>query len=71
MEGMICRGLRGLQEIYNTVEGSNVTGEQWATGVIIKLLETTLRNGCTGAFRYMTGLAEFKQLSARRSYRWQ
>jgi hypothetical protein len=43
MEGMICRGLRGLQEIYTTVEGSNVTGEQWATGVIIKLLETTHR----------------------------
>ena len=41
MEGMICHGLRGLQEIYTTVEGSNVTGEQWATGVIIKLLKTT------------------------------
>jgi hypothetical protein len=41
MEGMICRGLRVLQELYTTVEGSNVTGEQWATGVITKLLETT------------------------------
>jgi hypothetical protein len=41
MEGMICHGLRGLQEVYNTVEGSNNTGEQWAAGVIIKLLETT------------------------------
>jgi hypothetical protein len=41
MEGMICRGLRGLQEIYTTVKGSNITGEQWATGVIIKLLKTT------------------------------
>jgi hypothetical protein len=41
MEGMICRGLQGLQEIYTTVNGSNVTGEQWATGVIIKLLEIT------------------------------
>jgi hypothetical protein len=41
MEGMICCGLRGLQEIYTTVKGSNVTGEQWATGVIIKLLKTT------------------------------
>jgi hypothetical protein len=27
--------------MYTTVEGSNVTGEQWAAGVIIKLLETT------------------------------
>ena len=41
MEGMICRGLRHLQELYTTVEGSNVTGKQWATGVITKLLETT------------------------------
>jgi hypothetical protein len=41
MEGMICCGFRGLQEIYTTVEGSNVTREQWATGVIIKLLKTT------------------------------
>jgi len=41
MEGMICRGLRGLQELYTTVKGSNVSGEQWATGVVIKLLETT------------------------------
>jgi hypothetical protein len=41
MEGMICRGLRGLQEIYTTIKGSKVTGEQWPTGVIIKLLETT------------------------------
>jgi hypothetical protein len=40
-EGMICRGLRGLQETYTAVEGSNVTREQWATGVIINLLEAT------------------------------
>jgi hypothetical protein len=43
MEGMICCGLQGLQEIYTTVDGSNVTGEQWATGVIIKLLKITHR----------------------------
>jgi hypothetical protein len=41
MEGMICRGLRDLQEIYTTVKASNVTGEQLAIGVIIKLLKTT------------------------------
>jgi hypothetical protein len=40
MEGMICHGLIGLQEIYTTVKG-NVTGEQWATGVIRKLPKTT------------------------------
>ncbi len=43
MEGMICRGLRCQQETYTTVKGSNVTvtGEQWATEGITKLLETT------------------------------
>jgi len=41
VEGMICRGLWGLQELYTTAEGSNVSGEQWATGVVIKLPETT------------------------------
>ena len=43
MEGMICHGLWGLQELYTTVEGSNVSGEQWVTGVVIKLLKTTHR----------------------------
>jgi hypothetical protein len=41
MEDMIHCGLRGLQEIYTTVKGSNVTGEQWARGVNMKLLKTT------------------------------
>jgi hypothetical protein len=41
MEGMICRGLRSLQEKFTTVDGSNVSGEQWDEGVIIKLLEIT------------------------------
>jgi hypothetical protein len=43
MEGTICCGLRGLQEIYTTVEGSKITGEQWATGVIIKLIQNNTR----------------------------
>ena len=41
MEGMICSGLWGLQKLYTTVKGSNASGEQWATGVVIKLLQTT------------------------------
>jgi hypothetical protein len=41
IEGMLCCGLRNLQEVYITLEGSNITGEQWVTGVIIKLLEIT------------------------------
>jgi hypothetical protein len=41
MEGMLCQGLRNLQEMYKTLKGLNITGEQWATGVIIKLLEIT------------------------------
>ena len=43
MECVLCRGLQELQEMYTTMEGSNVTGEQWAMGVIVKLLEVTHR----------------------------
>ncbi len=43
MEGVLCRGLRELQEMHTTMDGSNVTGEQWAIGVIVKLLEVTHR----------------------------
>ena len=32
VEVMICCGLRGLQELYTTAEGSNVSGEQWTQG---------------------------------------
>ena len=39
MEGMICHGLRSPQEMCTTVNGLNITREQWAKGVIIKLLE--------------------------------
>ncbi len=28
MEGMLLCGLRDLQEIYTTIEGLNITGEQ-------------------------------------------
>ena len=41
MEGMICQGLREMQEMYTMIEGSNVTGEEWAMCVKVKLLETT------------------------------
>jgi hypothetical protein len=41
MEGMICLGLRSLQEMYTTVDGLNIIGDQWVKGVIIKLLEMT------------------------------
>ncbi len=41
MEGMLCRGLRNVQEMYITFQGSSITGEQWATGVIIKHPEIT------------------------------
>jgi hypothetical protein len=57
IEGMICHGLRGLQEMYTTIEGLNVTEEHWVAGVIIKLLETTHRHSCTASLKFTTGLA--------------
>jgi hypothetical protein len=41
MEGMVTIGLRDIQTSYSMVNRSNVTPEQWTTGVVIKLLETT------------------------------
>jgi hypothetical protein len=35
MEGMICTGLREIQSTYTAVNGSNVSPEQWTTGVIL------------------------------------
>jgi hypothetical protein len=64
MEGMICHGLRGLQEIYTTVKGSNIAGEQWATGVIIKLLETTHRQWlyhCIQVYNMISGIQATQQ----------
>jgi hypothetical protein len=41
MEGMVCRSIRGIQETYTTMEGSNLSPAQWMVGVITKLLEAT------------------------------
>jgi hypothetical protein len=70
MEDMICHELRGLQEIYTTVEGSNITGEQWATGKLSNCSKPHTDNGCIVASRSTTGLAESKQHIERRSFKW-
>jgi hypothetical protein len=41
MEGMICQRMRTIQTEFSVIEGSKVTPDQWASGVVIKLLETT------------------------------
>jgi hypothetical protein len=41
MEGMVCRGLREIQETYSVIKGSNVSLEQWTTGLVTRLLEAT------------------------------
>jgi hypothetical protein len=41
MERMVCRSIRGIQETYTTMEGSNLSPTQWTIGVITKLLEAT------------------------------
>jgi hypothetical protein len=41
MEGMVCRSIRGIQETYTTMEGSNLSPAQGMVRVITKLLEAT------------------------------
>jgi hypothetical protein len=41
MEGMVCKGMRNIQETYTQVKGYNITSIQWTQGLIIKLLEAT------------------------------
>jgi hypothetical protein len=41
MEGMICTKMRHIQNEYHSREGTSTTSEQWAKGVILKLLEAT------------------------------
>ncbi len=41
MEGMVCRGVRNIQEMYTQVKGSNIISVQSPQGLIIKLLEAT------------------------------
>jgi hypothetical protein len=41
MERMVSKGLREIQTMYSAINGSNVSPEQWTTGVIVKLLEAT------------------------------
>jgi hypothetical protein len=41
MESMVCLGLREIQETYLVIEGSNVSPEQWTTGLVTRLLEAT------------------------------
>jgi hypothetical protein len=41
MEGMISKRIRGIQALHSKVEGTTISPEQWATGLVIKLLEIT------------------------------
>jgi hypothetical protein len=41
MEGKVCRSIRRIQESYMTMEGSNLSPEQWMVGVVTKLLKVT------------------------------
>ncbi len=39
MEGMVPKEMRGIQEMFEAVEGTIISTMNWATRVIIKLLE--------------------------------
>ena len=41
MEGMIGRRIREIQAAFAVTNGSRITPDQWASGVVIKLLEAT------------------------------
>jgi hypothetical protein len=41
MEGVVCRSIRRIQEMYTTIDGCNLSPEQWTVGVITKLFEAT------------------------------
>jgi hypothetical protein len=41
MEGMICKHMRGIQSLYHFREGTLLSPERWAQGLILKLLEAT------------------------------
>ncbi len=43
MEGMICAKMRHIQREYHRSEGTATSPEQWAKGVVLKLLEATHR----------------------------
>jgi hypothetical protein len=43
MEGMICKRMQEIQRVYHILEGSCISPERWAQGLILKLLETTHR----------------------------
>jgi hypothetical protein len=41
MEGMICKCMREIQSLYHFREGTFLSPERWAQGLILKLLEAT------------------------------
>ncbi len=41
MEGMISKCMQEIQWMYRMLEGTRVSPEQWAQGLILKLLEAT------------------------------
>ncbi len=41
MEGMISKRIRSIQALHSKVEGATISPEQWAAGLVIKLLEIT------------------------------
>jgi hypothetical protein len=41
MEGVVCRSIQCIQEMYTTMDGSNLSPKQWTVGVITQLLEAT------------------------------
>ena len=41
MEGMVCKGIRAIQDTYTALSGSRLSAERWTEELITKLLEVT------------------------------
>ena len=41
MEGMVCKGIRAIQDTYTALSGSSLSAERWTEELITKLLEVT------------------------------
>jgi hypothetical protein len=55
MEGMVCRSIQCIQELYTTMDGSNLSREQWTVELSQSFLKQHMVSGCTDASRYTIG----------------
>jgi hypothetical protein len=65
----VSKGLQEIQTTYSAIDGSNLSPEQWTTGVVVKLWRQPMVNGSTGVSRFMIGHKALWQCFGKRNYR--